>query len=348
MAIKSERLRALRESLPPPPGQRAKLIGLIAAALIIGVIIWVGGVLFGSRLLGPTGVPVSQPTAPVSQASITVVSNAQHVDDSMLETATTLPCADGEPLVGFQVDCGLAVTAACPAGESLLGGGFSVAVADPSYAHVSASYPSSAHAWTAIVHDEGNGPDAGGVALTLTTYAYCLPASSRLSPQIVQAPAAIPRPVNGSSRALGAAACPAGTAVTGGGFRGSVADSVTSKPAGNGWKAILDVLIAGDVAPVTPTVFALCARANVAPESGAAAVGTIQAGQHASVSAQCPSGHVLIGGGYSQDGGGNVYGAMAASDGTQWLIEVAGPIPDPTYPNSADNVAVYGICVTGS
>jgi hypothetical protein len=68
----------------------------------------------------------------------------------------------------------LSVTATCPAGKKVLGGGFTYSLSNASrtdrVAPV-ASYPSAANAWTATIRV--NAGLGGGVSATLSVYVVC-------------------------------------------------------------------------------------------------------------------------------------------------------------------------------
>ncbi|HKD75595.1 MAG TPA: hypothetical protein VKB76_08880, partial [Ktedonobacterales bacterium] len=101
------------------------------------------------------------------------------------------------------------VTATCPSGTVLLGGGYSFTGDDNAkQSFMLASYPAGTNTWTVT---ETN-PQAGG-AMTLYAYAECLKASFNVTTQIQSA--------TSGSNGTGTASCPGGTILTGGGFKQS-------------------------------------------------------------------------------------------------------------------------------
>lgn len=184
----------------------------------------------------------------------------------------------------------ISATAMCPSGQVLLGGGYALASgASAERAAVFEDYPSSASAWKVTVSNAS----VGG-PLTLTVYADCLQARFSVTTQLIVSTQTVPN--DGGLRTV-VAHCPANTTVTGGGYRDA---GYSGGPAGNGWQATY--IPRGENPPATVRVFALCASHNLQSALIATATQPVAVGGTAAASIACPSGGMLVGGGYSYDG----------------------------------------------
>ncbi len=176
------------------------------------------------------------------------------------------------------------VTVGCQPGEQLLSGGFFISSSNGAHS-ADSSYPSSNTTWTVSAHN------AGATAITLYGYAGCLAANFSLGMTVVSS--------NSS-----AAHCPAGGIITGGGYIYNSGDytfdegpipgpnSVPSGPP-NTWEETL--------ASANVSMFGMCATQNITGHPVAASAGAIitDVGHYTDVvSATCPSGQILTGGGY--------------------------------------------------
>jgi hypothetical protein len=271
-----------------------------------------------------------RPTAtPTPHASVVRVSKTQHFADSK-SGGTSSPCANGDPLING--DCGVTVSVACPAGEPVLSGGFAV---DDFLAFVSSTYPSSASAWTLTVHDEGQ--DGGSHPVTVTAYADCLKANFTAATPIASSAPSIPADHMYHTVTQ---SCPAGTTLTGGGFRGSDG-SPLSIPSGNSWKASL----APSGAPA-PKIFAVCVKGHLAAAGTPSAAKTFAIGVNGTVSVACAAGKLLVGGGGKGDNGsGAITSNAATNDVSHWQLQVRGPSLA-SGPGATFTATVYGVCVT--
>jgi hypothetical protein len=180
------------------------------------------------------------------------------------------------------------VTAQCGTGETLFGGGEGTGYFEQ--VDVSENYPSAPSAWTASASSEPS-------SLTLTVDAYCL-----------QAPAAAITIMHASGEAVD---CPAGDFVLGGGYRNSVESSLPNA-ARTGWR------IQGGQ---SSEVFALCTNNSLQMGPSVQSTFTVPASIGNSISGQanCPSGQLATGGGFS---GGLVADQGASPDFTAYGIEV--------------------------
>ena len=163
-------------------------------------------------------------------------------------------------------------SATCPAGEQLLGGGYTALVSQGDMVSVTEDYPSSANTWTVTAV---TGTQISGELLAV---AYCF-----TTPNVQLSLLAVSQNTTSSpisilaATATGMAGCPAGSVLTGGGFRvqglpqgdfihNSYVTATGPAPNGasppSGWQTKL--LYPVRTAP-TATVFALCARNYLAP-----------------------------------------------------------------------------------
>jgi hypothetical protein len=266
-------------------------------------------------VVGATSSPTAAPTATATMAlapSATVmqVSQSQYFANSK-SGGTSAPCANGDPLINS--DCGETVTVTCASGDVVLGGGFDLSDLP---AFVSSSYPSSASAWTITAHDEGQ--DGGSHAFTVYAYAECL--HGNFSPGVSLISATPSLPADGAFHEE-SMSCPAGSVVTGGGFRGSN-NTDESIPAANGWTVDLRAPMGGSAAPM---IFALCATQHLS----AASHPTMTANPYVMTGTElimpCPAGVLLTSGGvhtvidYS-----TITGMTAEADGTvtKWAVHI--------------------------
>jgi hypothetical protein len=180
------------------------------------------------------------------------------------------------------------VTAQCAPGETLFGGGEGAGYFEQ--VDVSENYPSAPNAWAVSAVST---PDF----LILTVDAYCL-----------QSPAAAITIVDATGDVVN---CPAGDFVLGGGYRGG-AESSLPDATRTGWR------IQGSQ---SSEVFALCTHGGLHMEPSVQSTFTVPASIGNSISGQanCPSGQLATGGGFS---GGLIADQGAAPDFTGYGIEV--------------------------
>jgi hypothetical protein len=196
----------------------------------------------------------------------------------ILAGCTAAPDASFLHLVGSgaQLNTSPVVTssATCPAGEQLLGGGYTALVSPGDMVSVTEDYPnpSSANTWTVTA---ATGTQVSG---SLLAVAYCFTTPNvqlgvlPVSQNTTSSPISVLQ-----ATATGLASCPAGSVLTGGGFRvqglpqGDVnhnsyitaegpAPSGASQP--SGWQTTLVYPVS---TALTAKVFALCARNYLAP-----------------------------------------------------------------------------------
>lgn len=263
---------------------------------------------------------------------MTQVANPQHFADSK-SGGSSAPCANGDPLING--DCGVTVSATCASGDVLVSGGYLV---DDPLVFVTSSFPSSATAWTVTAHDEGQ--DGGSHPVTVTAFADCLHANFAAEVSIVSATPSIPNDSNAHEATVN---CPAGSMVTGGGFRGTNGTNETV-PATNGWTAALAVQIGGSA---KPSLYALCASKHLAATSQPKTTQDPIVGTGTSATVSCPSGTLLVGGGGSAIGYGNMTSVAANGTLTQWALQVKA-LYVVGGPASTYSVADYAVCATVS
>jgi hypothetical protein len=137
----------------------------------------------------------------------------------------------------------------------------------------------------------------------------------------------------------GSEACPPGTVVVGGGVSGSaVGDVNSSYPEGNGWQVAFNQ---SPVAGASFNVYAVCSPEPAAYKVVTSAAADNPAEAHSKVTATCPAGSQVLGGGGSSTGGTSVtLDESTPADGS-WDITI-------NNAGSADETAkAYVICAKG-
>ncbi len=294
----------------------------------LGVIVLVI-VACGSTSLAPKSTPVSTLTpaptltpTPLPQASVSVAAQTKAGKDASALDIT--------------------VTATCPAGKIMVGGGYHLQLANnQQLVYIRADYPSAASAWTVT---ESN-PQSGG-AVTLTAYALCLTTNFAVTTSLV---------TTTSSGTTGSAACPAGKTLVGGGFNQATligSNWITaSYPSGGAWQVTRPTSN-----NYTYTVYAVCASQALTAKAIDTATATIANNTSGEADANCSPGQTLIGGGFSATLGALYIGEDDRASNTlaQWMAKAlnlyqaptvggGGPAPTPPAPMQ---VVAYAICVT--
>jgi hypothetical protein len=237
-----------------------RLATVAAVAIVLGACAGTSSV----TALSPTNTPIPQPTAtatPAAQATVIGVTGTVVAVTSQYGSAT----------------------AACPAGEPLLSGGFIAHYdANPNGAGPAPTenYPLSATTWKVTVRTLGN-------PTHLTAIAVCLQANFPVTIQVAQ---------SAGSGNTASVACPTGTALTGGGFQSATAPDVYSQPNGNGWQVDQEFINQGNA---NPTAYALCASQGLTAASVQQASASVGVQQDATSGAKCPQGQLPVGGGYN-------------------------------------------------
>jgi hypothetical protein len=190
--------------------------------------------------------------------------------------------------------------AVCPAGSFLVSGGYEDPQSDPQQDSVTASYPASVTSWAVTAIDVG-GP------LTLTIYVDCAKPSVPVSPSVVA------HTVNNTKSA--SVTCPAGTTVTGGGFKGSVSSRASGATA-TGWTSLTY-----STSP-SLSVYALCqGGGHVLSGSLPFMTQSVPNLGQSTVTVGCPSNQVLVGGGYNSSNGAAPFATFAAPDFSRWTAK---------------------------
>jgi hypothetical protein len=237
-------------------------------------------------------------------------------------------------------------TVACPEGTTMLSGGYGLSGGDnAAITQILASHPDTQSSWTATAQNA-----AVGGPYTLTVYAYCLHAHFSLTTQVINTPVSTPPDSNFHE---GSAACPSGSEVTGGGFSSEIGSIVSApiigvgtSPDARAWDAEIGMTQdhpIGAVFPETPVVYAVCVSSPLMTESAPATQQAITTAS-GNLNVSCPSGQLLVGGGFALDhAGANAYGSTLAGNGKQWTVSAsflpfAGASP-------AINQTAYAVCV---
>lgn len=187
----------------------------------------------------------------------------------------------------------LSLNAQCPAGDTLVGGGYYDG-GPFGLLSIAASYPSALDTWTVVA--DNNDPTS---SYGFTAYANCLVTTSNLGMQIASS---APVPLMYDFDPYVSAACGSNEIVTAGGFTiippdpGSYpeANVNSSFPAGNGWDIGVEAADISDGQMVQ--AFALCAEADT--------LSTTISSQSVMTSSTlaCPDGSLLTDGGFNNGG----------------------------------------------
>jgi hypothetical protein len=193
------------------------------------------------------------------------------------------------------------VTASCPPGTAVVGGGFSAFLngrSDPLDAIDSNSRIFSSHkqgnGWTVSGTNQWvsfDNPETPGGAITLAAYAVCLKDPAAVT---VEVETIVPVP---EDRAAGAAnaACPEGSVVTGGGFSGRDFTFSESVLFGKGWNVTAEKIMEG---ASEFSAYAVC-LSGVAAKTGLTSAGTSFLNEYSGFAqAVCPAGSTPSGGGF--------------------------------------------------
>lgn len=320
-------------------GRQWALIGigiLVIVAIVVGIIAVVARPSTTTSTSTPTA--TQQPTQTSVPSATTKPTPKAAISEVTRSVSAMQNSADTEEI---------SATAICPAGTTLVGGGYRLQPSsNTQLIFVRASYPSVANAWTVI---ESN-PQSGG-EVTLTASAMCLTASVPVTASIASAAV-------GSGAAAGTATCPTGTSLTGGGFMqersgANVVNISAPTSAGNGWRvsSISEI-------PSPLTVYAMCASATPAltPAAITTTTAAIPINREGTAAAGCQTGQLLIGGGYTfTKGAGYFLGKDVSMSDTRtaWAVQAynlytwsgVGPTPTPPPPMQ---VTAYAICVTSA
>jgi len=251
---------------------------------------------------------------------------ANGVGNGPSPTSTTPPIATATPVPKAQMQAAQTnvtkpnvnggtfdATATCPAGTTLVSGGFADGSAEGATMAVRASYPSAANAWTVTVFTVG-GP------LNFSAYADCIQANFPVTAQIASAGGAT-------------AVCPASTTLTGGGYKGAGVSA--SRPAGNGWQATVQ----GGSASLQ--VYAVCANSNLSAGGVPSASVAIPALGDKKVEVGCAAGQTLVGGGFSSPNRASAYVSLPKPDFETWIVQA-------TFigvSDSSDSISSHAVCV---
>jgi hypothetical protein len=233
---------------------------------------------------GSVGTPTPSPTATIAPTATPL----PKATVQQIEANITKPSVNGGTFDA---------TATCPAGAALVSGGFADASTEGASMDVYASYPSASNAWTVTAFSVG-GP------LNFSAYANCITANFPVSTQIV----------NTNASGGGTATCPAGTTLTGGGYKG--AGVATSKPSGSGWQSTVQF-----GAATALQLYAVCANSNLSAGSAPTASVSIPSVGDKQVQVGCPAGQSLVGGGFSSAENAAAYVSLPKADFETWIVQ---------------------------
>ncbi len=180
------------------------------------------------------------------------------------------------------------ITASCPSGDDVLGGGGYQSTQNTQES-LNSSYPISDTAWSVYFNNASSG------SVTGVTIAYCA-SSSSLKKFSVSTGSSETVPANSDLQVT--ATCPAKTVSLGGGwFNDSTevtAGATMSAPLGtNGWRAF----VAAGSESVPGRALAVCAKEPAGWAQVSSAYSSVPAGSQATVGVACPSGSKVVGGG---------------------------------------------------
>jgi len=232
------------------------------------------------------------------------------------------------------------VSASCPVGTQMVGGGFS----SDGYVAVYSSYPSAPSTWTIV-----GGNYSGGTPVPIIAYATCVRADFSLGLTIASSAVT---DVHSGTPANVIASCPASSRVLGGGprstYRGRpvpfsdlpIAFSSYPNPDLSSWTA--------GVAPGTfgasVRAYAICARSHVSAANIVSGPLTVTGTDSTTV--QCETGQLLTQGGYYSDASDDrfkpVYSKPEGLAPALWNFEARFAYLGSKIPPSA---TIYGICV---
>src|SRR5262249_11315092 len=134
--------------------------------------------------------------------------------------------------------------------------------------------------------------------------------------------------------------CPTGTALTGGGIRGSNGAQIT-RSLDTSWQVEVSVQL-GSTAK--PKLFAVCATSHVTAAAMPSAVKSFPWYESGTVTVACASGNHLAGGGSSVTGPGNMRTNATTTEGSHWQVLAKGPTVAPS--GVTGKVTGYAVCVT--
>jgi hypothetical protein len=234
-------------------------------------------------------------TSGTSATTSTTSTTSSTTTTAQPPTATPKPAPQAQVNFAFNevaISAGTVVHASvsCPAGTTLLGGGYGINTSQQYLIAADDSYPANATTWTIDTHQ------AASIALDVHVEAECLQANFATQVQIADNAAS----ADGGSFV---ATCPAGTVVSGGGYRAANGTSVASEPSGNGWKYINAGLPGGSNYSVT--AYAVCVsgaplaagtvvQAALAVPSDNGGSNIVTKGTYVN----CPGGDLATGGGF--------------------------------------------------
>jgi hypothetical protein len=232
------------------------------------------------------------------------------------------------------------VSASCPAGTQMVGGGFS----SDGWAAVYSSYPSGPSTWTVV-----GGNYSGGTPVPIIAYATCVRADFSLGLTIASSAVT---DVRSGTPANVIASCPASSTVLGGGprrtYRGRPVPYSDLPIVFSSYPNLNRSSWTAGVAPGTfgasVRAYAICARSHVSAAnivSGHMTVTGIN-----STTVQCETGQLLTQGGYYSDASDDrfkpVYSHPEGPASVLWAFEARFAYLISNIPPSA---TIYGICV---
>jgi hypothetical protein len=196
----------------------------------------------------------------------------------------------------------MSTTAVCPDGTVVTGGGFSVNLGMHMYTQAK-----NGNGWAAVVKNNN------ASAQNLTVYAICLTYPSVSTTMVSETIS-----VGGHGAGNITAACPAGNAVTGGGFTGKADGSLwtyLSAQSGNAWSVSAKNSAAGNQ---SFDAYAVCLSGAPLTTSSLTGYKDLSPGDTGLAEVVCPAGQVITGGGWSLSDDLTVFGALMS--GGKWRV----------------------------
>jgi hypothetical protein len=233
------------------------------------------------------------------------------------------------------------VTASCPPGTAVVGGGFSAFLngrSDPldaidSYSRIFSSHKQG-NSWTVSGTNNWisfDNPETPGGAITLKVYAVCLKDPAAVTTE-VETIVSVPE---GRAAGVANAACPEGSVVTGGGFSGRDFDFTESVLFGKGWNITAEKIVEG---ASEFSAYAVCLSGVSAKPRLTSATTSFPNEYSGFAQAVCPAGSTPSGGGFLS----SIYLDDASIHGQSWVVHARNMSPITQSPP----LKSYAVCLS--
>ncbi len=239
----------------------------------------------------PTSTPTTAPAPPTNTPTNTPV--LPHATTSQVINLQSIPAGTNGSVVSN-----------CPAGSLVVGGGWSQESNHLTMQVYNSSM--SSFGWLVSAHNYGSSPQL------LFSYAICL---SGVNASVTQKLAQQQVPAGGSVQQV--VSCSSGV-ITGGGFADALVMSLyNTAPNGNGWSAAATNNASYSQLLIS---YALCLNGVNATSQFIVQQTSVAAGALGGVTASCPSGSVVTGGGFAGNNGLIAYHSGMTDDGRGWYV----------------------------